>query len=72
MNPATSELNSPGLFLMAFSLLTTVTSSSVSDAVEGSRSLSVDVFEKFCLSDQNKKFSDLVPHSVYAIFYVLV
>ena len=68
----TSELNSPGLSLMAFSLLTSVTRSSVSDAVEGPRSLSVDVFEKFCLSDQNKKFSDLVPHSVYAIFDVIV
>ena len=30
-NPATSELGSPGLFLTAFSRLTSVTGSSVSD-----------------------------------------
>ena len=57
---------------MAFSRLTSVTGSSVSDVAEGRRSLSVDVFEKFCVTDQNKNFSDLLPHSAYAIHDVLV
>ena len=30
-----------------------------------SRSIFLDVSEKFCVSDQNKKFSDLVLHSAY-------
>ena len=72
LNPATSELGSSGFFLMAFSRLTSVTGSSVSDVVWGPRSVSVDVFEIFYVSDQNKKVSDLVPHSANAIFNVLV
>ena len=49
---------------MDFSRLTSVTGSSVSDFVGDP--VSVDVFEKFCVSERNKKFSDLVPHSAYA------
>ena len=61
---------------MNFSHLASATGSSVSDVARGPRSVSVVFlffvfFEKFCVTDQNKKFSDLVTHSLYAIFDVL-
>ena len=69
--PATSELGSPELFLIAFNRLTIATGSSVSDVAGCPRSVPVDVFEKFCVSDQNKKFSGPVPHLAYVILMFL-
>ena len=51
-----SEAHYPGLFLMAFSRLTSVIGSSVLDVAGGTRSVSVDVFEKFYVSVQNQNF----------------
>ena len=48
--------------LMAFSRLTSVTGNSILD---------VAGVPRFGVSDQNKKFSDLVRYSAYAIFDVL-
>ena len=71
-NPATSELDSPGLFLMAFSRLNSVAGSSVSDVAGGPRFISVDIFEKFCISDQNKKIFRPRPTLDLGNFDVLV
>ena len=61
------ELGSLRFFLTAFSRLTQCHWEKCLRCCEGHRSISVDVFEKFSVSDQNKKFSDIFPHSAYAI-----